>query len=151
MTFGAVLVHNGKIIEEAENTSDYEKDIFGHAEFNLVHQCANKYSDQLLKEAILFTSCAPCARCLGAITSLGIETVVCDVSYQEFSQLLPFDHVPLDREGLLAQMGIRIKLIESVLEDEGLHVFEWWGGEYQPLNEMIAEMDEEKANRKRGE
>ena len=35
-----------------------------------------------------------------------------------------------------------MKLTESVLEDEGMHVFEWWGGEYRPLEELIAEMDE---------
>jgi len=145
-TFGAVLVHNGKIIEEAENTADYQNGIFGHAEFNLVHQCANKYSDALLKEAVLFTSCAPCERCLGAIASLGIQTVVCGVSYKAFSQLLPFEYAPIDREGLLAQLGIKMQLIESVLEDEGMHVFEWWGGEYRPLSELIAEMDEIKAN-----
>ncbi len=33
-TFGAVLVCDGKILEEAENTADYENRIFGHAEFN---------------------------------------------------------------------------------------------------------------------
>jgi len=143
-TFGAVLVHEGQILEEAENTADYEKGLFGHAEFNLVHQCANKYSDEILKESVLFTSCAPCERCIGAIASLGIQTVVCGVSYQQFSKLLPFDHVPIDRENLLAQLGIRMKLIESVLEDEGMHVFEWWGGEYRPLEELIAEMDEVK-------
>ena len=32
-------------------------------------------------------------------------------------------------------------LTESVLEDEGMHVFEWWGGEYRPLAELIAEID----------
>ena len=40
-TFGAVLVSGGAIIAEAENTADYEKGLFGHAEFNLVHKCAN--------------------------------------------------------------------------------------------------------------
>jgi hypothetical protein len=25
-----------------------------------------------------------------------------------------------------------------------MHVFEWWGGEYRPLEELIAEMDEVK-------
>ena len=39
-------------------------------------------------------------------------------------------------------------LTESVLEDEGMHVFEWWGGEYRPLEELIAEMDEVKQNNK---
>ena len=41
-TFGALLVHDGQVIESAENTADYERGLFGHAEFNLVHQCANR-------------------------------------------------------------------------------------------------------------
>ena len=66
-TFGALLVHNDQVLEEAENTADYQRGLFGHAEFNLVHQCANKYSDTLLREATFYTSCAPCERCLAAI------------------------------------------------------------------------------------
>ena len=147
-SFGAVLVHNGEILEEAENTADFERKIFGHAEFNLVHKCANKYSDDVLAESVLFTSCAPCERCLGAIASLGVHRVVCGVSYKEFCKLLPFDHKELDREGLLKQLGIDMTITESVLEDEGMHVFEWWGGEYHPLEELIAEMDEVKRNEK---
>ena len=145
-TFGAVLVYDGKILEEAENTADFKNHIFGHAEFNLVHKCANKYSDEIMEKAILYTSCAPCERCLGAIASLGVHNVVCGVSYKEFCKLLPFDYQAIDREGLLKQLGITMKLTESVLEDEGMHVFEWWGGEYRPLEELIAEMDEVKKN-----
>lgn len=126
-TFGAVLVHEGKIIEEAENTADWRRGIFGHAEFNLVHRCANRHSDEVLEESVLFTSCAPCERCLAAIASLGIHTVVCGVSYRAFSRLIPSEYVPLDREGLLAKLGLRVRLIESVLEDEGMRAFEWWG------------------------
>lgn len=146
-TFGAVLVHNGQILEEAENRADYGNGIFGHAEFNLVHKCANKYSDDVLKESVLFTSCAPCERCLCAIASLGIQTVICGVSYKEFCKLLPFDYTLIDREGLLAGLGIKMQIIESVLEDEGMKVFEWWGGEYRPLEELIAEMDAIKKKR----
>ncbi|MBR6114554.1 MAG: nucleoside deaminase [Oscillospiraceae bacterium] len=144
-TFGALLVRSGEILEEAENTADWKNGIFGHAEFNLVHQCANRYPDSVLKEAVLYTSCAPCERCLGAIASLGIETVVYGVSYEAFSLLTPRDALPLDREGLLEKLGIRMRLIGPVLEDEGMHVFEWWGGEYRPLSELIAEMAEIKA------
>ena len=60
--------------------------------------------------------------------------------------MLPFDYKELDREGLLKQLGIDMTITESVLEDEGMHVFEWWGGEYHPLEELIAEMDEVKRN-----
>jgi tRNA(Arg) A34 adenosine deaminase TadA len=147
-TFGAVLVCDDKILEEAENTADFEKKILGHAEFNLVHKCANKYTDDILEKSVVYTSCAPCERCLAAIASLGVHKVVCGVSYKEFCKLLPFDYQAVDREGLLKQLGIDMTLKESVLEDEGMHVFEWWGGEYRPLEELIAEMDEVKKRSK---
>ena len=150
-TFGAILVHNGEILGEAENTADRDKGLFGHAEFNLVHQCANRYPDAVLKESTLYTSCAPCERCLCAIASLGIQNVVYGVSYEAFSQLTPGGALPVDREGLLQQLGIQMKLTGPVLEDEGMHVFEWWGGEYRPLEELIAEMAEIKAADQTGE
>ena len=37
-----------------------------------------------------------------------------------------------------------MKLTGPVLENEGMHVFEWWGGERRPLEELIAEMAEVK-------
>ena len=144
-TFGALLVHGGEVLEEAENTADYQRGFFGHAEFNLVHKCANKYADAVLQESVLYTSCAPCERCLAAIASLGVRTVVYGVSYKEFSKLTPFDDQPLDREGLLRQLHLPLTLEGPVLEDEGMHVFEYWGGEYRPLAELIAEMDAIKA------
>ena len=49
---------------------------------------------------------------------------------------------------MLKQLGIDMILTESVLEEEGMHVFEWWGGEYRPLEELIAEMDEVKQKNK---
>lgn len=146
-TFGALLVHDGTILEEAENTADWRKGIFGHAEFNLVHQCANRYPDAALKESTLYTSCAPCERCLCAIASLGIETIVFGVSYESFSRLTPHDAVQIDREALLRKLGIRMKMIGPICEEEGMHVFEWWGGEHRPLAELISEMDAIKANR----
>ena len=64
------------------------------------------------------------------------------VSYESFSLLTPHDAVPLDREGLLLKLGIRMKLTGPVLEEEGMRVFEWWGGEYRPLEKLITEMAE---------
>lgn len=140
-TFGALLVHQDEVLESAENTADYARGFFGHAEFNLVHRCANRYPDAVLSESTLYTSCAPCPRCLAAIASLGVRRIVYGVSYKAFSRLTPFDDQPLDREGLLSQLGLSVALEGPVLEDEGMHVFEYWGGEYRPLAELIAEMD----------
>jgi tRNA(Arg) A34 adenosine deaminase TadA len=141
-TFGAVLVHNGTIIAEAENTADYDMGIFGHAEFNLVHKCANQFSDAVLKDAVFYTSCAPCVRCLMAIASLGVQKIVYGVSYKSFQKLLPFEEDVPDYEGILGQMKVSMQMTGPILEDEGMHTFEYWGGEYRPLEELIAEMDE---------
>lgn len=147
-TFGALIVHNGEILELAENTSDYQRGLFGHAEFNLVHKCANKYSDKILRASIVYTSCAPCERCLAAIASLGVATIVYGVSYKSFSLLTPNDYVPIDYEKLLSDMNIHVKLIGPILEDKGMRAFEYWGGEYRPLKDLIAEMGEiKKKNR----
>ena len=51
-------------------------------------------------------------------------------------------------ETIKQKLGVRMKLIGPVFEDEGMHVFEWWGGEYRPLEELIAEMAEVKKNNK---
>lgn len=147
-TFGAVLVSDGAMIAEAENTADYKNGIFGHAEFNLVHKCANQFSDKVFENAVFYTSCAPCVRCLMAIASLGVKTIVYGVSYQSFQKLLPFEEDVPDYEAILGQMRVQMKLIGPVLEDEGMHVFEYWGGEYHPLEELIQEMDEIKARKK---
>lgn len=141
-TFGAVLVHDGRILAEAENTADYKKGLFGHAEFNLVHQAANRFSDQMLAEATLYTSCAPCVRCLLAIASLGIRKVVYGVGYQQFARLLPFVPVHPDYEALLFQMGVDMHLSGPVLEEEGMLVFQWWGGNFRPLEELLKESED---------
>ena len=147
-TFGAILVSEDKIIAEAENTSDYEKGIFGHAEFNLVHKCANQFSDKVFENAIFYTSCAPCVRCLMSIASLGIRTIVYGVSYKSFQQLIPFEEEIPNYEEILSRMNVSVKMIGPILEDEGMHTFEYWGGEYRPLEELIREMDEIKNKNK---
>lgn len=138
-SFGAILVSGGKILEEAENTADYENRFFGHAEFNLVHKCANKYSDSILRNATLYTSCAPCTRCMMAITSLGIKNIVYGVSYKSFNLLLPFEPEIVNYESIMKKMDVTVKLIGPILEDEGMRTFEYWGGNYRPLEELLEE------------
>lgn len=100
-TFGALLVSGDEVLAEAENTADYDNGIFGHAEFDLVHKCANYIPEQTLQNAIVYSSCAPCVRCLMAIASLGIKTIVYGVSYKSFQRLLPFEEDIIDYESVL--------------------------------------------------
>lgn len=46
-------------------------------------------------------------------------------------------------------MVISMNLVAPILEDEGMHVFEYLGGEHRPLEELIREMDEIKNKNKK--
>lgn len=74
--FGALLVHDGKVIRRAENTVVTQKDVTGHAELNLVRQASMTLEPDVLRQCILYTSTEPCAMCAGAIFWAGIKTVV---------------------------------------------------------------------------
>jgi len=138
-SFGALIVHNDMILESAENTADYNKGLFGHAEFNVVSKCANKYSDEVLRNSILYTSCAPCTRCLMSILSLGVKRIVYSVSYDSFAKLIPVDIVTPDYISILKELLVELIMIGPILENEGMHVFEYWGGKHRPLEEMLSE------------
>ena len=46
---GAVLVHKGVFLKRLKIRQTMFHKIFGHAEFDLVHKCADKYSDEILE------------------------------------------------------------------------------------------------------
>ena len=145
-SFGALVVYEDEILETAQNTADYDKGLFGHAEFNVVHKCANKYSDHILKNSTLYTSCAPCVRCLLAILSLGITNIVYSVSYDSFAKLLPFIPKIPDYKNIFKKMNINLNMIGPILEEEGMKVFEYWGGDNRPLEELLEEAEKMREN-----
>ena len=50
--------------------------------------------------------------------------------------------VYLVMQSLILFINVSVKMIGPILEDERMHTFEYWGGEYRPLEELIREMDE---------
>ncbi len=138
-TFGAVLVHDGKIIEEGESTASNPIGAFGHAEFNLVHNSVGKYADDFMSECIVYTSTAPCVRCLMAIASLGIKKIFYSVSYEKFSLIQPYRTTIIDYPEVLKKMGVEMEMIGPVLEEEGMKVYSYRLGKYQPIEEILEE------------
>jgi tRNA(Arg) A34 adenosine deaminase TadA len=60
--FGAVLVHQNKILAIAENTEQTGEG-YGHAEYNLAIQSAQRFPVSVLRESTFYTSATPCPRC----------------------------------------------------------------------------------------
>ena len=74
--FGAVLVLDGEIVCEAENTVHSDHDPTRHAESNLCSIANTQLSVAQRKQATLYTSTEPCPMCSGAIYWSSIGKVV---------------------------------------------------------------------------
>jgi tRNA(Arg) A34 adenosine deaminase TadA len=136
-SFGAVLVHRNKVIATAENTEQTGEG-YGHAEYNLAIQCAQQFPETVLKESIFYTSTTPCPRCTFSILALGIKRIVISVSYEGFAKLIPEKFEMLSINEIVDRLGLEaVEIVEPVLEEEGMRAFEYWGGEYHPLEELL--------------
>jgi guanine deaminase len=65
--FGAIIVHNGKIIGRGMNCVTKEHDPTAHAEIKAIRdacQALNRYS---LDDCVIYVNCQPCPMCLSAI------------------------------------------------------------------------------------
>ena len=84
--FGALLVHEDKIILKSENRVNTDADPTQHAEYRLVSEAsrAQHIDGRTLKKSTLYTSAEPCAMCCGAIFWSGIRTVVYSAPHDSF-------------------------------------------------------------------
>lgn len=124
--FGALLVHQGKIISQAENTVTTGNDVSRHAEINLITAARRDFPMQVLRESTLYTSASPCPLCVAAMLASGITRVVSGVSYASLSKVfgLPDESLPIT---LFYQIkGQPLEFTTPVLEREGLEVFGLW-------------------------
>ena len=146
-TFGAVLVHEGQVIATAENTQNTGQG-YGHAEYNLAIQAAQQFPESVLRESTFYCSATPCPRCAFSILAIGVRQIVICVGYEAFASLIPEQFTMLSIQEIVQRLELEDVVIEGpVLEDEGMRAFEYWGGEYHSLEELLefARREREKA------
>ena len=142
-TFGAVLVHNGRIIMEAENTVETDKDPMRHAEYNLVLQSKQALSQDIIEHSTLYTSTAPCLLCTATILLANIQKIVYSVSHETFGKLIPGIHRYISCEEIISRLGRNTEVVGAILENEGLQVFQYWGGIFTSLEEILRSIGKE--------
>jgi tRNA(adenine34) deaminase len=137
-SFGAVLVHEGQIIATGENT-EITGQGYGHAEYNVVIQVAAQFPESVLTASTLYTSCTPCLRCTCLILAAGIQRIVYSVSSAGFARLIPEEFTTLSCEEIVRRLELsHIEILGPILEDEGMCAFEYWGGKYTLLADLLA-------------
>jgi len=85
--FGALLVLDGNVMASAQNTVFTDRDPTAHAETNLVSRAIGEMSPEQIRRSVLYTSCEPCAMCVGKMYWAGIRSIVYALSAQELATL----------------------------------------------------------------
>ncbi|MHA7925222.1 MAG: nucleoside deaminase [Marinobacter sp.] len=64
--FGALVVHNGKVIARAGNRAKQDCDPTAHAEVAAIRMAGKMLGNAHMPQATLYASCEPCPMCLAA-------------------------------------------------------------------------------------
>ena len=124
--FGALLVLNNQVVLTAKNSVHTDRDPTGHAETNLIAHAVRQLSPDEFGRAVLYTSCEPCAMCVGKMYWAGIRSVVYGLSSEELAVLAgPQFLVPC--RDLFARTAEAVTVIGPLLVDEAraVHVGFW--------------------------
>jgi tRNA(Arg) A34 adenosine deaminase TadA len=119
--FGALLALDGEVVLTATNSVNTDRDPTGHAETNLVARAVQQLAPEQLRRAILYTSCEPCAMCVGKMYWAGIRSVVYALAAEELAMLAGPDFLVPCRE-LFARATERVTVIGPIASDEARSV-----------------------------
>lgn len=124
--FGSLLVHDGRVIAESENTVFSDDDVTAHPELKLARWAASDLEADVRAETTMYTSTEPCAMCQGAILLTGLGRVVYSVSTERAAELSPGDD-PSPSATTLEDSEVAVD--GPLLEQAGELVHEeCWGG-----------------------
>lgn len=124
--FGALLALDGAVVVTAQNTVHTDRDPTAHAETNLVAAAIRRLSREELRRSVLYTSCEPCAMCVGTIYWAGIRSLVYGLSSRELAAMARRDFVIPCAE-LFAHAAEQVTVTGPLLPDEAraVHLGFW--------------------------
>ena len=122
--FGAVIVHEGRIVSRGQNHVTSANDPTAHAEVVAIREACAALKRFHLAGATLYTSCEPCPMCLAAAYWAHVERIVYACTRDD-TAAIGFDDAFLYRELAAPAAARRIPAIPQ-LRDEGLVAFGEW-------------------------
>lgn len=122
--FGAVVVHDGRIIGEGTNQVTGTHDPTAHAEVVAIRAACSELGDFSLAGAEIYASCEPCPMCLSAIYWARIDRIFFGNSKTD-AAAIGFDDDHIYRE-IPLPISERAIPTERLLADEAIEAFRAW-------------------------
>lgn len=124
--FGALLVIDGQIVLTARNSVHTDNDPTAHAETNLVQEAIRRLRPDEIARGVLYTSCEPCAMCVGKMYWAGIRTLVYALPAVELAKLAGGSLLVPCRD-LFTQAKEQVRVVGPLLIDAARAVHEgYW-------------------------
>jgi tRNA(Arg) A34 adenosine deaminase TadA len=119
--FGALLTVDGRVVLTAQNTVHTDRDPTAHAETNLVAAAIRELSPEEIRRSVLYTSCEPCAMCVGKMYWAGVRSLVYALSSAELAVFTgPSFLIPCS--DLFAYAPDEVSIVGPLLLDEAREV-----------------------------
>ncbi len=124
--FGAVVVHDGKIIARAGCTETTTKNILGHAELQAINAACALLGRNNLSDCAIYGTNEPCLMCASAIIQAKIPTIAFALARTDLPHLLRKRKLRIS--DLVTDAGYEIRITKGTLKDEVLELFADIGG-----------------------
>ncbi len=122
--FGAVIVHDDKIVAKANNQVVLKHDPTAHAEVEAIRAACENLKTHKLDQCTIYSSSEPCPMCLGAVYWAHIDQLFYGSSRRAVKQV-GFDDQYIYDEFDLANSERKMKTSQH-LETEALKVLAKW-------------------------
>lgn len=122
--FGCVVVKDGQIIGEGNNSVTTTNDPTAHAEVVAIREACKSLSSFQLDACVIYTSCEPCPMCLGAIYWARPARVFYACTRDDAAA------IGFDDRFIYEELGKanteREMILQNMMRDEALEVFREW-------------------------
>lgn len=123
--FGAVIVHQGRILSRGWNQVTSQNDPTAHAEIVAIRAAAQQLGTFRLTGCELYASCEPCPMCLGAAYWARLDRVIFAATRADAAAAGFDDEVIYQELVLPPTRRLRLPMSQR-LRDEAIEVFEDW-------------------------
>ncbi len=120
--YAALLVHEGRILAEHENTVNQSGNITKHAEVNLLGMATEKFPQDILSKSTLYTSGEPCLMCCGLIDRTSISRIVFGASGSQTRKMYGREYRGIPSKELFQRIKPGLMVVGPVFEEEGLKI-----------------------------
>ncbi len=127
--YGAVIVKDNKIIGRSDADVPVSKTGFSHAELRAIEDAMEHLGGHLCAEGgkgvIIYSSCEPCAMCMGAILYTGIDRLVYGATLEDSKECVN-EILAKSNDIANACSNRKIEIVPEFQREEAVKVLKRW-------------------------